>query len=219
MEDFKILTLEDMECMESGSDVVPELITNYSNDTEPSSSFQYSTSNNRSVSSSPAVVTRRDSSIRTQLSHENLISQTKNVQKGLNALKEAHYKILAGIQGDYENQPSYSLSSADNVRISNSIENSSYYMHEDDPSNLGARIANVTASLDKIENGIEESTILIAISEGLAWMERENERLRLEMGNVVNENESLREELSDTQKQLIEAVAELGINLALSPNS
>ena len=42
-------------------------------------------------------------------------------------------------------------------------------------------------------------------------METDREGLRLEVGRVNEENEWLREELSDTQKRLIEAEAELGM--------
>ena len=41
-------------------------------------------------------------------------------------------------------------------------------------------------------------------------METDRAGLRLDMGRVVEENEWLREELSDTQKRLIEAEVELG---------
>ena len=78
---------------------------------------------------------------------------------------------------------------------------------------LEARVANVTASLEKLEIGIEESSVLLALSEHFTRMETDRAGLRLDMGRVVEENEWLREELSDTQKRLIEAEVELGTAL------
>ena len=51
---------------------------------------------------------------------------------------------------------------------------------------------------------------MLALSEHFTRMETDREGLRLEMGRVTEENEWLREELSETQKRMIEAEAELG---------
>merc|ERR1719418_250530 len=74
---------------------------------------------------------------------------------------------------------------------------------------LEARITNVTRSLEQLEVGIADSSVLLSLNDHFERLEADRSTLRLEMGRVQDENEWLREELSDTQKQLQEALAEL----------
>ena len=222
MDDIEILTLEDMESMESSLEDLVTSFKNTSHDSEPSSNSFSTTSAAESASASAAVVNKRISPLRGNLSHDELISQTKTVKNGLSALRDDHYNILTGIRDEYENQRNdnrNNLGSNDTQSSSNtgSVAGSSddsaanNIQTEDVDNNLEARVANVTASLEKLEVGIEESSVMLALSEHFTRMETDRQGLRLEMGRVVEENEWLREELSDTQKRLIEAEAELGI--------
>lgn len=74
---------------------------------------------------------------------------------------------------------------------------------------LEDRITNVTRSLEQLEVGIAESTVLLSLNDHFERLEADRSTLRLEMGRVQDENEWLREELNDTQRQLQEALAEL----------
>ena len=223
MDDIKLLTLEDMESMESSLEDLATSITNTSHDSEQSSNSFSTTNSSSFCSASSAVVSKRISPLRGNLSHEELISQTKTVRNGLSSLRDDHYNILAGIRDEYENQRN---DNRNNI-ASNEAQNTSNIcsvpdasdnlvssnLQRDVDNSLEARVANVTSSLEKLEIGIEESSVLLALSEHFTRMETDREGLRLEMGRVSEENEWLREELSDTQKRLIEAEAELGIDM------
>jgi len=216
MDDIKLLTLEDMESMESSLEDLAISITNTSHDSEQSNN-SFSTTNSSSSSASSAAVTKRISPLRGNLSHAELISQTKTVRNGLTSLRDDHYTILAGIRDEYENQrndnrnnlTSNEAQNAGSVSSSSVNPTSNNSEHETLDNSLEARVQNVTASLEKLEVGIEESSVLLALSEHFTRMETDREGLRLEMGRVTEENEWLREELSETQKRMIEAEAEL----------
>ena len=209
MDDIELLTLEDMESMESSLEDLASSTANTSHDSEQSSSLSTTTN-------------KRISPLRGNLSHDELISQTRTVKDGLGALRDDHYSILAGIRNEYENQrndnknnlatkePQHSVADTDSLASS---ENNSTTNNDRDnglDNALEARIANVTSSLEKLEVGIEESAVMLALSEHFTRMEVDREGLRLEMGLVVKENEWLREELSEIQKRLIDAEGELG---------
>ena len=134
---------------------------------------------------------KRISPLRGNTSQEDLIQQTHTVRNGLSALRDDHYNVLARIRDDFENQ-------RNSAKVS-----------DDERDVLQDRIANVTSSLEKLEVGIEESTVMLALSDHFQRLEADRSTLRLEMGRIVDENDWLREELSDTQKRLIDAEAEL----------
>ena len=203
-----------MEFMESSLEDLATSITNISHDSEQSSNSFSTTNSTSSCSASSEVVSKRISPLRGNLSHEELISQTKTVRNGLSSLRDDHYNILAGIRDEYENQRNDNRNrpNDDTCSVPDS-SNISSNLQQDVDNSLEARVANVTSSLEKLEIGIEESSVLLALSEHFTRMETDREGLRLEMGRVSEENEWLREELSDTQKRLIEAEAELGINI------
>ena len=66
---------------------------------------------------------------------------------------------------------------------------------------LEDRIANVTNSLEALEMGLEESNVIIALYDHFNRMESDRSILRLEMNRVIDENDWLREELSETQRR------------------
>ena len=210
MDDIELLTFEDMESMESSLEDLASSTANTSHDSEQSSSLSTTTN-------------KRISPLRGNLSHDELINQTRTVKDGLGALRDDHYSILAGIRNEYENQrndnknnlttkePQHSVvTDTDSLAASenNSTTNNDRQNGLDNA--LEARIANVTSSLEKLEVGIEESAVMLALSEHFTRMEVDREGLRLEMGLVVKENEWLREELSEIQKRLMDAEGELG---------
>ena len=188
----------------------------------PSSSF---------FASSSMVATKQTPSNRENLSFVDLMCQTKKVSKRLIALRDNHYKILSEIGEEYENQRNDNkniVSSDKDQSLSNinskgnSLSSSEVYSNSQNDANKWldslhhwkGTLQNVNSSLEKVENGIDESCVLLALSEvGLSFtrLETDYEMLRLEMKSVVEENERMHEELSDTQKRLIESECELGI--------
>lgn len=128
------------------------------------------------------------------MSQQEIVNQTKIVRNGLGSLRDDHYTILANIRDDYENQKNHTTTK-DNGLVNNEV--------------LEDRITNVTKSLEQLEVGIAESNVLLSLHDHFERLEADRSTLRLEMGRVQDENEWLREELSDTQRQLQEALAEL----------
>ena len=227
MDDIELLTFEDMESMENSLEDLATSITNtsqHNSDSHSSNSSSTPTNYSSSSSTSASVATKRISPLRGNMPHDELISQTRTVRNGLSALRDDHYNILAGIRDEYENQrndnqnnrtsnESNNVTNNDADTDSSSGLESNLHLQENVDDSLEARVANVTASLEKLEVGIEESSVMLALSEHFTRMETDREGLRLEVGRVNEENEWLREELSDTQKRLIEAEAELGMNI------
>ena len=156
---------------------------------------------------------RRVSPLRGNLNHDEIVNQTKVVKNGLSALRDDHYGVLAKIREECEDKrnannraqshESSLETSPDRVCRLNGKSSS-------DNSLLEERINNVTQSLERLEVGIEESAVIIGLSEHFQRLEADRATLRLEMGRVQDENDWLREELGDTQKMLQEAAAELG---------
>lgn len=147
----------------------------------------------------------RISPLRGEMSPYEIVTQTKIVKNGLSALRDDHYTVLANIRDEYENQKNDQASTKDQVQLVSSPKNGACR----GKTVLEERITNVTKSLEQLEVGIAESNVLLSLHDHFERLEADRSTLRLEMGRVQDENEWLREELSDTQRQLQEALAEL----------
>ena len=168
---------------------------------------------------------QRISPLRGGMTQPEIVSNTKVVRNGLHALRDDHYTILANIRDEYENQKNNShhdtkeaaeaAEAAGNATCTGATAGSPTNgksvsgLGQPTSSVLEARITNVTRSLEQLEVGIAESSVLLSLNDHFERLEADRSTLRLEMGRVQDENEWLREELSDTQKQLQEALAEL----------
>ena len=163
---------------------------------------------------------RRVSPLRGNLNHDEIVNQTKVVKNGLSALRDDHYGVLAKIREECEDERNANRAARSHAA---SPETSQDGVCGDvagvgrrngksaaDDSLLEERVNNVTRSLERLEVGIEESAVIIGLSEHFQRLEADRATLRLEMGRVQDENDWLREELGDTQKMLQEAAAELG---------
>ncbi|TRY63033.1 hypothetical protein TCAL_14286 [Tigriopus californicus] len=151
---------------------------------------------------------KRISPLRGDLTHEEIVNQTRVVCNGLGSLREDHYTILSRIRDEVENQrntPSKPPPPSDRrtspTRRSTKIN--------DNEKVLQARISNVTKSLENLEIGIEESQVMIQLSDHFQRLEADHVMLRLEMSRVQDENDWLREELSDTQRKMQQYMLEL----------
>merc|ERR1711935_393305 len=162
---------------------------------------------------------QRISPLRGGMTQPEIVSNTKVVRNGLHALRDDHYTILANIRDEYENQKNNShhdtkeAEAAANATCTGatatSPTNGKSIGLQPTSSVLEARITNVTRSLEQLEVGIAESSVLLSLNDHFERLEADRSTLRLEMGRVQDENEWLREELNDTQRQLQEALAEL----------
>ena len=156
----------------------------------------------------------RVSPLRGGMSQPEIVSHTKVVRNGLHALRDDHYTILANIRDEYENQKNShhdtkEAAAAEAVATPGPAASPSNGKKTAKTSVLEDRITNVTRSLEQLEVGIAESTVLLSLNDHFERLEADRSTLRLEMGRVQDENEWLREELNDTQRQLQEALAEL----------
>lgn len=153
----------------------------------------------------------RISPLRGGMSQPEIVSHTKVVRNGLHALRDDHYTILANIRDEYENQKNSHDDTKEAAVEADVIpeQPSSPNGKTANTSVLEDRITNVTRSLEQLEVGIAESTVLLSLNDHFERLEADRSTLRLEMGRVQDENEWLREELNDTQRQLQEALAEL----------
>ena len=153
----------------------------------------------------------RISPLRGGMSQPEIVSHTKVVRNGLHALRDDHYTILANIRDEYENQKNshHDTKEAAAEAVTTPGPASPSNGKTAQTSVLEDRITNVTRSLEQLEVGIAESTVLLSLNDHFERLEADRSTLRLEMGRVQDENEWLREELTDTQRQLQEALAEL----------
>ena len=142
----------------------------------------------------------RVSPLRGGLCQESIVEQTRNVRNGLGALRDDHYNVLAKIRDEFENDKNCnSKSNEPEINVPESPKNGSRKISSD--SLLEDRIASVTNSLEALEIGMEESTVIIALYDHFNRLESDRSILRLEMNRVIDENDWLREELSDTQRR------------------
>ena len=144
---------------------------------------------------------QRISPLRGGLTHEEIVTQTRGVRNGLCSLRDDHYSILRSIRNEYENKRNGNNSAAEETESASPKNDNDHVLME--------RINNVTKSLEDLEVGIEESQVILGLSDHFQRMEADHVGLRLEMSRVVDENDWLREELSETQRKLQEALLEL----------
>lgn len=181
---------------------------------------------------------QRISPLRGGMSREEIVNQTKIVKNGLGSLRDDHYSILASIRDDYENHKNQICNNNTEVDIlhagvvsdddhnhdtkekktspsfskkktTTTTNNAAAASNDNSTSLLEDRIAHVTSSLELLEVGLAESNVLLSLNDHFERLEADRSTLRLEMGRVQDENEWLRDELNDTQRQLQDALAEL----------
>ena len=146
----------------------------------------------------------RVSPLRGGMSQDSIVEQTRHVRNGLATLRDDHYNVLAKIRDEFENEKNSNNkapapvpeSPKNGKRKTGSGESGSDEVLED-------RIANVTNSLEALEMGLEESNVIITLYEHFNRMESDRSILRLEMNRVIDENDWLREELSETQSRSV----------------
>jgi len=153
----------------------------------------------------------RISPLRGGMSQHEIVTQTKIVKNGLSALRDDHYTVLANIRDEYENQKNdhnylMTTTTKDQTSLSSPTSKNGGCRVK---TVLEERITNVTKSLEQLEVGIAESNVLLSLHDHFERLEADRSTLRLEMGRVQDENEWLREELTEMQRQVQEALAEL----------
>ena len=123
-----------------------------------------------------------------KLGQEDVISSTKTVIQGLEALKTENNSLLNGIRSSLEK----SSPNESNLDKANHL-----IMQE--------KASIIEKSISSIELGLSEAQVMIALQQHLQMVEAEKHKLRAQAKRLSQENAWLRDELSKTQQKLMEA--------------
>ncbi|XP_078352134.1 kinesin light chain-like isoform X2 [Oculina patagonica] len=110
---------------------------------------------------------------------DEIINNTKNVVRGLETLKNEHSGILNSINSNHDSDGEMELEKEKGSIIQESIE--------------------------KIELGLGEAQVMMALCSHLSTVEAEKQKLKAQVRRLCQENAWLREELSVTQQKLQES--------------
>lgn len=140
----------------------------------------------------------------TQMTQEEIMSNTKTVMQGLEALKNEHNSILSG------------LTAASVELTMNAVERAQMAVaaaaHNAETSVIHEKQGLVQKSLEMIELGLGEAQVMMALASHLQIVEAEKQKLRTQVRRLCQENAWLRDELANTQQKLQaseQAVAQL----------
>uniref|UniRef100_A0A8C5CPA2 Kinesin light chain n=1 Tax=Gadus morhua TaxID=8049 RepID=A0A8C5CPA2_GADMO len=114
-----------------------------------------------------------------RMCQEEIISRTRQVIQGLDALKQEHHSILDGVLG--------TLRCLKQEEQGVLVEEKSLLIRK---------------SLDMLELGLSEAQVMMALSGHLSSVESEKQKLRAQVRRLVQENQWLRDELANTQQKL-----------------
>ncbi|XP_042316671.1 kinesin light chain 1 [Sceloporus undulatus] len=114
-----------------------------------------------------------------KLTQDEIISKTKQVIQGLEALKNEHNSILQSLLETLK------------------------CLKKDDETNLVEEKSNmIRKSLEMLELGLSEAQVMMALSNHLNAVESEKQKLRAQVRRLCQENQWLRDELANTQQKL-----------------
>ncbi|XP_057714978.1 kinesin light chain 1 isoform X1 [Corythoichthys intestinalis] len=116
-----------------------------------------------------------------KLSQDEIISRTKQVIQGLDALKLEHQSILDGLLGTLR-------------RLKRDEEGT--VLAAEEKSHV------IRKSLEMLELGLSEAQVMMALSAHLSSVESEKQKLRAQVRRLCQENQWLRDELAGTQQKL-----------------
>ena len=146
----------------------------------------------------------------------------KAIRECLISLRDEHLKIRSVVQKEEKYQPDNYVNQSDSPLYNANGLSYSTMSPFNGPSevmeqnimnsiNIESRIDYINRSIEKLENGIEESSALLSFTDHFIKIEMERDGLRFAMMRVIEENHRMQEELSVSQRRLIEAESELGI--------
>ncbi|GFS89925.1 kinesin light chain [Nephila pilipes] len=117
----------------------------------------------------------------TQMTQEEIITNTKTVIQGLEALKNEHNSILNGL-----------LTSLKAVQLEK----------PNDGNVVEEKTTIIKKTLDSIELGLGEAQVMMALAGHLQTVEAEKQKLKAQVRRLCQENAWLRDELANTQQKL-----------------
>ncbi|XP_072315938.1 kinesin light chain 3 [Eucyclogobius newberryi] len=119
------------------------------------------------------------------LSAEDILSSTQQVLVGLESLQGENHSLLLNLQQVLESQPSWD----------SSLEQEKSHM--------------VQQSLERIELGLSEAQMVLALSAHVSSVETEKQKLRAQVRRLCQENQWLRDEVAGAQQKLQEREQEV----------
>ncbi|XP_035241040.1 kinesin light chain 1 isoform X1 [Anguilla rostrata] len=114
-----------------------------------------------------------------KLSQDEIISKTKQVIQGLEALKHEHHSILDGL-----------------------LQTLNCLKQDEETSLVEEKSHMIRKSLEMLELGLSEAQVMMALSGHLSSVESEKQKLRAQVRRLCQENQWLRDELANTQQKL-----------------
>lgn len=121
------------------------------------------------------------------MTQEDVISNTKTVIQGLEALKNENNTLLNGIRSTLAKSPNESNLDQANLLL------------------MQEKATIIEKSIGSIELGLSEAQVMIALQQHLQMVEAEKHKLRAQTKRLSQENAWLRDELTKTQQRLMEA--------------
>lgn len=126
-------------------------------------------------------------------SQEEILSTTKLVMKGLESLKSEHSSLLSGTDTDATANSKITKNQINEKQYGDEKEN--LELHEE-------KSLLLSKSLEKLELGIGEAHVMVALASHLQTVESEKKKLRAQVRRLCEENAWLRDELANTQLKL-----------------
>lgn len=119
------------------------------------------------------------------MTQEDIITNTKTVIQGLDALRNENLSIHSGL-----------LSSLEAIQQSDHCENDPNLRLMEEKTSI------VQKTIESIELGLSEAQVMIALAGHLQTVEAEKQKLRAQVRRLCQENAWLRDELANTQQNL-----------------
>lgn len=116
------------------------------------------------------------------MSQEDIVSSTKTVIQGLEALRNEHNSILSGLRSSVQ-----AVQQQDSNKAALVVEEKALLVHK---------------SLEALELGLGEAQVMVALASHLQAVEAEKQKLRAQVRRLCQENAWLRDELANTQQKL-----------------
>ncbi|PNF20602.1 Kinesin light chain [Cryptotermes secundus] len=148
----------------------------------------------------------------TQMTQEEIMTNTKTVVQGLEALKNEHNSILNGLTSSLELAVSVVEKAQQAIQQQNVSSGGVTSGGAGDASVVEEKTGLVQKSLEMIELGLGEAQVMMALASHLQIVEAEKQKLRTQVRRLCQENAWLRDELANTQQKLQaseQAVAQL----------
>ncbi|CAL9687193.1 unnamed protein product [Knipowitschia caucasica] len=122
-----------------------------------------------------------------RMSQDEIVSRTRQVVAGLEALKQEHSSILDGLTGTLHCFKQGGPGGGSGLEQGEVLEEKSLMIRK---------------SLDMLELGLSEAQVMMALSSHLSAVESEKQKLRAQVRRLCQENQWLRDELASTQQKL-----------------